>query len=119
MDKRKFTLIIIGVIGVLVLIIGIGAARVYTQTYSMVDRNVWASVYYDRYYSELNGDEKAVIDAELDGLGLRLSISEKNDEFRQWLVKLGKWVGIPVGAFIILTGSMVASRLILDRIRRR
>lgn len=46
----------------------------------------------------------------------RMSIAEKNEQYEQWLVK---WVVIPVCAFIILTGAMVASRLILDRMRRR
>lgn len=117
MDRRKSRLIIIGVVGVLVLIIGIGAARIYTQTYPMEARDSIADLYYNRNYSELTADEKAIVDGRLRDLGAGpISIAEKNEQFREWLVK---WVVIPVCAFIILTGAMVASRLILDRIRRR
>lgn len=115
MDRSKIRLIIIGLVGVLVLIVGIGAARIYTQTYTMEGRDNIAEFYYNRSYNELAHDEKAIVDGRLHELGAGKSIAEKNEEFGQWLVK---WVVIPVCAFIILTGALVASRLILDRTRR-
>lgn len=117
MDRRKSRLIIIGVVGVLVLIIGIGAARIYTQTYSIELRDLMSDLYYNRNYSDLTHDEKDTIDRALrEARSRQISIGEKNEQFREWVVR---WVVIPVCAFIILTGAMIASRLILDRIRRR
>lgn len=46
MDRRKSRLIIIGVVGVLVLMIGIGAAKIYTQEYSMEMKDrMWDFLY--------------------------------------------------------------------------
>jgi len=85
MDRTKIRLIIIGVIGVVVLIIGIGEARIYTQTYSMEVRDIFSDYLYDRNYNELNRDEKVNVERYLDNYAnsRKMSIKEKNLEFRE------------------------------------
>lgn len=87
MDKSKLRLIILAVVGIIVLVIGIKAAMIYSEPMPS-----WAQ----------DADIQSVI------------LAGRNKEFTAWLVK---WVVIPVCAFIILTGAIVASRLILNRIK--
>jgi Trk-type K+ transport system membrane component len=110
MDKRKLRLILLMVVGVIILVIGIGAATIYTQTVSKQVRDEVSQYFYGRDYDSLSDEQRTRIDI----LTPPQSVHEKNAQFRQWLVK---WVAIPFCAFLILTGAIVASRVILDRTR--
>ena len=117
MNKRKLSLILLAVVGVIILIIGIGAANIYSQTFPREARNSLSQGYYDENYDELSRYQKSIIDEALVRLGLQLSIEEKNAQFKQWLVKPLKWIGIGFGIFIILTAALVVSRVISNKIR--
>ena len=117
MDKRKLHLILLGVVGVIILVIGIGAVNIYSQTFPRGTRDSLSQGYYDRNYDELSRYQKGIVDEDLVRLGLQLSIEEKNAQFKQWLVKPLKWIGIGFGIFLILTAALVVSRVISNRIR--
>jgi uncharacterized protein YpmB len=115
MDKRKLRIILLVVVGVIILIIGIGAANIYSKPGPLDKvRDQVAQHFYDRNYDELDAYEKAQIDSLVGGPP---SIQEKNGQFTQWLLKWLKWVGISLGLFLILTAALVASRLILNKIK--
>lgn len=112
MDKGKLRLIILVVIGIVVLTIGIGAAKIYGQpTYPRETLDTAAQSFYQRDYDDLTDSQKAHIVGFLPPLTMQV----KNAQFREWLVKPLKWIGIGFGIFVILTAALVASRVILDR----
>ena len=118
MDKRKLRLILLAVVGVIILVMGIGAANIYTQPFSREVRDAMSQHLYDRNFNELSHGEQVVVDRNLSNLGSRrLSIGEKNAQFREWLVKIVKWVMIALCAFLILTAALVASRVISNKIK--
>lgn len=110
MDKRKLRLILLVVVGIIVLVIGIGAANIYTNSSFRDPRNEVSQYFYSKNYDQLNASEKATIDS----LCPTSSIDLKNAQFRQWLVK---WVVIPFCVFLILTGAIVASLVIWNKTR--
>lgn len=118
MDKRKFRLILLGIVGIIILVIGIGAANIYTQPFSREVRDTMSQFLYDRNYNGLSHGEQVIVDRVLSNQGNRgLSIGEKNAQFREWLVRPLKWIGIGFGIFLILTAALVVSRVISNRIR--
>jgi len=118
MDKRKLRLIVLGMLGVIILVIGIGAARIYTQEYSMEMKDYMSDFLYGRDYNELSHDEQVRVDETLHNLGSRrMSTAEKNEQFQQWLATPLKWIGIGFGLFLILTAALVVSRVISNRMR--
>jgi hypothetical protein len=110
-NKRVLRLVVLGVVGVIVLTIGIGAAHIYTQDVSKATRETISQSFYGRNYDQLNDNDRAWVDA----VCPPQSLQEKNAQFRAWLVKPLKWIGIGFGIFLILTAALVASRLILNR----
>jgi hypothetical protein len=111
MDKRKLRLILLGIVGIIILVIGIGAVTIYAKpSISMERKNAVSQLFYNKNYNELNNDDKAFVDS----LFSPPSIEEKNAQFTQWLVK---WIVKPVGLLAILTAALVASRLILNKIK--
>ncbi len=87
MDKRKIQIIVIGVVGILVLVIGIKAAMIYGEPIPS-----WAQ----------------------DELMRSVIVQARNISFNEWIIK---WIVRPLGLFLILTGAIVASRVILNKIR--
>jgi hypothetical protein len=113
MDKRKLRLILLGIVGIIILVIGIGAANIYIERpISKEVKNEVSQAIYGKNYDELNDYAKAAVDSLLSGPPP--SMQEKNAQFRQWLVK---WVVIPFCVFLILTAALVASRVILNKSR--
>ena len=113
MDKRKLRLVLLGVAAVTILVIGMGAANIYTDSSVSDPRNDVSQILYGRYYDYLSDSEKAAVDS----LGLQSSIDLKNAQFEQWLVRPLKWIGIGFGIFVILTAALVVSRVISNRLR--
>jgi len=89
MDKRKVQIIAIGVVGILVLVIGIKAAMIYSAPIP------W-SYQAEPYRS--------------------LIIEARNTAFSEWIIT---WILKPLGLFLILTAALVASRVILNKTRTR
>lgn len=114
MDKTKLRLVLLGIAGVTILVVGIGAANIYTQTASDEARDRTSQAFYGRDYDQLSDWQRSMVD----GLTPPESMHEKTVRFRQWLAKPLKWIGIGFGAFLILTAALVVSRVILDRTRR-
>jgi hypothetical protein len=115
MDKRKLRLILLGIVGIIILVIGIGAAKIYSQPpFSKEARDTVSQAFYDKNYDELNDYGKAEVDS---FLAPPLSMQEKNAQFIQWLAKPVKWVAIAFGLFAILTAALVVSRVISNKIR--
>jgi hypothetical protein len=113
MDKRKLRLILLGIAGIIILVIGIGAVNIYTQTASKEARDSASEYLYGRDYDELSDAQRATIDVLISSP----SMHEKNAQFREWLVKPLKWIGIGFGTFLILTAALVVSRVISNRLR--
>jgi len=110
-DTRKLRLILLGIVGVIILVIGIGAASIYVERPASKDaRNAVSQILYRLNYDELSDYAKAEVDSFLSVSSP--SAEEKNALFRQWLVK---WVVIPLCAFLVLTAALVASRIVLRR----
>jgi len=117
MDKRKLRLILLGAVGVIILVIGIGAVHFYSDaTYLSEMRDNFSNSLYYKDYHQLTDTQKQMVDG-LIGNRRGPSISERSDQFREWLVKPLKWIGIGFGIFLILTAALVVSRVILNRIR--
>jgi flagellar basal body-associated protein FliL len=110
-NKGILRLVLVAVVGVIILTIGIGAARIYTQNKSNTDKERISQSWYGVSYDRLDDIRKAWIDSATPPL----TIQEKNAQFRAWLVKPLKWIGIGVGIFVVLTAALVASRLILNK----
>lgn len=113
MDKRKFRLILLGIVAIIILVIGIGAANIYTQSVSKEARDTISQYLYGRDYDQLSDEQRSIIDT----LTPPASMHEKTVRFREWLVKPLKWIGIGFGIFLILTAALVVSRVISNRIR--
>lgn len=115
MDKRKFRLILLGIAGILILVIGIGAAHIYTNSPSLDARNQVSQLFYGKNYDELNSYAKSEVDSLL---GVPPDIQQQNAQFREWLVK---WIAKPLGIFFaataVLTAALVLSRVISNKIR--
>jgi hypothetical protein len=111
MDKRKLRLILLGIVGVIILVIGIGAANIYIERpVSKEVKNNVSQAFYGKNYDELNDLAKA----EVDSFFRAPSIQEKNAGFTAWLLK---WIVKPIGLFAILTAALIVSRLVLNKIR--
>jgi hypothetical protein len=115
MDKRKLRLILLGIAGILILVIGIGAAHIYTNSPSLDARNQVSQLFYGKNYDELNSYAKSEVDSLL---GVPPDIQQQNAQFREWLVK---WIAKPLGIFFaataVLTAALVLSRVISNKIR--
>ena len=115
MDKRKLRLILLGIAGILILVIGIGAAHIYTNSPSLEARNQVSQLLYSKNYDELNSYAKSEVDRLLE---MPPDIQQQNAQFREWLVK---WIAKPLGIFFaataVLTAALVLSRVILNKIR--
>ena len=115
MDKRKLRLVLLGVLGIIILVIGIGAAHIYTNSPSLEARNQVSQFFYGKNYNELNSYEKSEVDSLLE---LPPDIQQQNSQFREWLVK---WIAKPLGIFFaataVLTAALVLSRVISNKIR--
>ena len=114
MDKRKLRLVLLAVIGIIILVVGIGAAHIYNPSASSEALNEVSQFFYDKDYNELDNYEKATIDS----LFGSPSIQARNAQFREWLVK---WIAKPLGIFFaataVLTAALVLSRVISNKIR--
>ena len=110
MDNRKLRLILLGIVGVIILVIGIGAANIYTYPSLSETRDSVAQSFFGKDYDQLTITEQSIVDS----LIRPPSIQARNAQFTQWLLK---WIVRPVGLFAILTAALVASRLILDKTR--
>jgi len=112
MNRRKIRLVLLGLAGVIILIIGVGAARIYTDSSIGDPRNEVSQHFYGKNYDQLSVGEKTAIDR----LGLLSGIEVRNNRFREWLgAWFVRWVVIPFCAFLVLTAAIVASRLILNK----
>jgi hypothetical protein len=115
MDRRKLRLILLGIAGILILVIGIGAAHIYTNSPSLDARNQVSQLFYGKNYDELNSYAKSEVDSLL---GVPPDIQQQNAQFREWLVK---WIAKPLGIFFaataVLTAALVLSRVISNKIR--
>lgn len=114
MDKRKLRVVLLGVVGIIILVIGIGAVNIYSDSSFISEKRNYISQYiHHKDYAQLTDTQKASVDSLIDSLP-RPSMQQKNARFTQWLVK---WVVIPFGLFAILTAALVVSRVISNRIR--
>jgi hypothetical protein len=115
MDKRRLRLILLVVVGIIILVIGIGAAKIYsTPSVSKEALNVVSQQVFHKNYDELAFYEQLIVGGHFPPLP---TMHEKNVQFTQWLVKPLKWVAIAFGLFAILTAALVVSRLILNKTR--
>lgn len=115
MDRRKLRLILLVIVGFVILVVGIGAASIYSKpTVSRQAQDNVSQALYGKDYDELDFYDKAMVDSHF---GWLPSIQDRNTEFKQWLVKPLKWVGIAFGLFAILTAALVVSRVISNRIK--
>jgi len=96
MDKRKLLLILLGVVGAIILIVGIGAARIYTKL------GFWES-----QYKFNSGGVFSLADVRAMGTQMQ------NEEFADWILK---WVVKPFSLFLVLTAAIVASQIIWKRV---
>ena len=119
MDNRKLRLILLGIVGVIILVIGVGAANIYNKPGpAEIQRDYVARTFYGKRYSQLDDSEKIAL-VSLNPYYAEYyvrsqDLAAKNYQFEQWLLK---WIVRPVGLFAILTAALVASRLIVDKIR--
>jgi hypothetical protein len=110
MDKRKLRFVLLGVVGVIILVIGLGAAHIYNPSVPREALNELSQLFYDKDYNELDDYEKATVDSFFGSP----SIQARNTQFTQWLIK---WIAEPLGIFLIITAALVVSRLISNKIR--
>lgn len=120
MDRRKLRIILIAAAGIVILIIGIKAGTIYSKpTISSEALNQVSQTLYGTSYDNLDYAEQwYVVSRFPPGWSTR---EEENAEFKLWLTQpkqwFIKWVVIPVVMFLVLTASLVASRVILERIK--
>ena len=110
MDKRMLCLILLGIVGILILVIGIKAATIYIDPPLSETRDRVAQSIFGKNYNQLTIIEQNIVDFSTSPP----SIQAKNAQFTRWLVT---WIVKPLGLFAILTAALVASRLIVDKIR--
>ena len=124
MDRRKLRIIVLVVAGIIVLVVGVRAATVYSGPLSWEAWwDVHAEVCFGKSGESLSWEETRYIgeryyngrEAEAAVLARRLDLEKRNAEFSDWLLR---WVVRPIGLFAILTAALVVSRLLSDRIRR-
>jgi hypothetical protein len=125
MDKRKLRLILLAVVGIIILVIGIKAAMIYSGPLSWA---AWwdyeAKYWFGKSAASLTSEEEAYIrEFSIQSLipfeqqvefARQLDLERRTAEFTAWLVK---WVVIPIGLFAILTAALVVSRVISNRLR--
>jgi len=114
--KRYALLAVLGFSAVMILTVGIGAARIYTSPDPTGTRDYFSRVLFDKSYAQLTSIERA----ELDELFPPPTVEQRHRLFRDWLSDLNqwvvRWVVRPLGIFLIVTAALVVSRLILRRV---
>ena len=110
--KRYLLLEALVISALVILIIGIGAARIYTSPDLYGMREYWSQVFYNRSYSQLTSVERASIDE----MSPPPTIEERHSAFREWLSDrwVIRWIIWPLGLFVIVAVPEV-SRLVLSR----
>jgi len=116
MDKRKLRLILLVIVGIVILIIGIKASMIYSQPrISKEALNRASQTLYGKSWDALDDVGQFLVWTSFP-YGYS-TIEAQNAEFKEWLVKPLKWIGIGFCIFLILTAALVVSRVISNRIR--
>ena len=110
--KRYLLLEALVISALVILAIGIGAARIYTSPDLSGMREYWSQRLYDRSYSQLTIFEQYVVDE----MSPPPTIEERHSAFREWLSDrwVIRWIIWPLGLFVIVAAPVV-SRLILSK----
>lgn len=120
MDKRKLRLVLLGAVGILLVVLGTGALKVYSSQPSLNEMkyHIIADTF-GQEYETLSETTKARLAEEREeesftDMARREIVKKANREFAQWSIK---WVVKPFGLFLILTAALVVSRVISNKIR--